>query len=282
MARNRMLKKDFFGDPKVGSLPLGCRLLFQSLWVFADDSGHGISDVRLLKAQCFPYDPDITPEHVSAWFELLCQAGMVREYEIAGQQYFEVVNFSKHQIINRPSQFCYPKPTHRAVNEYSLSTPTVLTEDRVSTPAPLTDERESKRGKGKNKGKGKKDGAGAPGHFENRKTPDARFDPLKAAYVDAFERKSPNLKAPFEASDGKMLNDLLSRQPQATCDQLAGWLNNAFASDDVPPLRPRFRLREFCAHAEKYANGPLKRGGAAIRSAAVDGVQASRLEGLVR
>ncbi len=281
MARNRMLKKDFFGDPKVGNLPLACRLLFQSLWVFADDTGHGIADARLLKAQCFPYDPDITPEHVRVWLEQLCKAGMVREYEIASQQYFEVVNFAKHQIINRPSQFAYPKPTHGSINEDSLSTPTVLTDERVSTPAPLTDE--SKRGKGKNKGKCKKDGAGAPGHFENRKmVPDSRFDPLKAIYLEEFERKSPNLKAPFNASDGKMLKELLNRQPQATYGELAGWLRNAFASDDAPPLRPMFRMREFCTHAEKFANGPLKRGGAPIRSAPADGAQASRLEGLVR
>ena len=118
-------------------------------------------------------------------------------------------------------------------------------------------------------------------HFENRKMPDARFEPLKTIYLEEFERKSPNLKAPFNASDGKMLKELLNRQPQATCDELAGWLKNAFASDDVPPLRPMFRLREFCAHAEKYAKGPLTRGGGKSRAAAVDDRQAAQIENLV-
>jgi hypothetical protein len=279
VARNRMLKKDFFGDPKVGNLPLGCRLLFQSLWIFADDTGHGIADSRLLKAQCFPYDPEITPEQVQSWLDLLSQAEMVRQYQIAGQKYFEVVNFAKHQIINRPSSFAFPKPNQGAITEDSLSTPVVLTEEGVRAPVPLTDERKRERGKKKRKGK---ECAGAQGHFKNRKMPDPRFDGLKKTYLEAFERKSPTLKAPFNAGDGKMLQDLLVRQPQATLDDLTAWLKNAFLSDDVPPLRPMFRLREFCAHAEKYANGPLKRnGGPAIRSSPADATESSRLQDLV-
>jgi hypothetical protein len=120
------------------------------------------------------------------------------------------------------------------------------------------------------------------GHFENRKMTDPRFAIVKEEYLEQFGKRSPNLKAPFDASDGKALNSLMNRQPRATADELSAWLRNAFASDDVPPLRPAFRLREFCAHAEKFANGPLKRGGAApLRSAAADSGESSRLDGLV-
>jgi hypothetical protein len=119
------------------------------------------------------------------------------------------------------------------------------------------------------------------GHFENRKMTDPRFEPLKRMFVAEFERKSPGLKAPFNAGDGKMLQDLLQRQAQATAEDLVRWLKNAFASDDTPPLRPMFRMREFCAQAEKYAVGPLKRGGATLRSATVDEKQAAQIDGLV-
>ena len=292
MARNRLIKKEFFRDPKIGALPFGARLLFQALWIAADDTGHAIADSRLIKGEAFPYDSEVTPETVSQWLALLSDAGMIVLYEVSGQKYLHIVNFLRHQTINKPSKFEYPKPIPVALLEDSISTTVALTErsgttsvvrreDHATAHAPLTDERERKRGKRKNKGKCKKDGADAPGHFENRKMmPDARFDRMKAMYLEEFERKSPNLKAPFNASDGKMLNDLLCRQPQSTCDELAGWLKNAFASDDVPPLRPMFRLREFCAHAEKFANGPLKRGGKS-RAAAVDERQAAQIEGLV-
>jgi hypothetical protein len=125
------------------------------------------------------------------------------------------------------------------------------------------------------------DDASAQDDFENLKKPEARFDLVRTAYIEEFERKSPQIKAPFDGGDGKMLKILLDRQPQATADELIVWLNNAFASDDVPPLRPMFRLREFCAHAEKFANGPLTRVGGKTRAAAVDGRQAAQIEGLV-
>jgi hypothetical protein len=125
------------------------------------------------------------------------------------------------------------------------------------------------------------DGANALGDFENPKKPEHRFDRLKEDYIAEFESRRPNLKAPFDGSDGKMLKNLLGRQPDVSGDVLIGWLKNAFASDDVPPLRPMFRLREFCTHAEKYAAGPLMRGGAKSRAAAVDDTQAAQIEGLV-
>lgn len=121
------------------------------------------------------------------------------------------------------------------------------------------------------------EGVDAPRHFGIPKMPDPRFDGLKQIYTAEFEKKSPALKAPFDASDGKMLKNLLERQSGATCENLVLWLKNAFASDDVPPLRPMFRLREFCAHAEKFANGPLKRGGAPVRSARADSAESSLL-----
>jgi hypothetical protein len=292
MARNRLIKKEFFRDPKIGALPFGCRLLFQALWIAADDTGHAVGDPRLIKGEAFPYDNDVTWETVADWLGRLADSRMVVLYEVAEQKYLHIVNFLRHQTINKPSKFEYPKPVPVALPEFSASTTVVApehsgsgvvvrSEDSVSAAAPLTEQRE--RGNRKGNGKEKKRGAGAPEHFENRKIPDARFDPVKRLFVDEFERKSPSLKAPFNAGDAKMLQNLLQRQPQATADELAKWLQNAFASDDVPPLRPMFRLREFCTHAEKYSTGPLKRGGGAavVRSAAADSTESARLESLV-
>jgi hypothetical protein len=47
------------------------------------------------------------------------------------------------------------------------------------------------------------------------------------------------------------------------------------------PLQKNFRMREFCSHAEKYQNGPLKRRGLPSRDAAIDERQAAQIEGLV-
>lgn len=127
MARNRLLKKEFFSDPKVGSLPPAARLLFEALWVYSDDTGHGVADSRLLKAQAFPYDSDVTPEMIDEWLRQMVGAGMVILYDVARQHYFEVTNFLKHQVISRPSKFEYPKPP-AALSELSASTPGALNE----------------------------------------------------------------------------------------------------------------------------------------------------------
>ncbi len=280
MARNRLIKKEFFRDPKIGALPFGCRLLFQALWIAADDTGHAVADPRLIKGEAFPYDDDVTQETVSEWLALLSDGGMIVLYEVGGQKYLHVINFLRHQTINKPSKFEYPKPNQVALPEESVSTTVGIMEHSGSTRVVLRDE--GKRGTRRKNGKDKRHGADAHGHFAILKMPDPRFDPLKRFFVGEFQRKSPSLKAPFNAGDAKMLRDLLERQPHATADELTTWLKNAFASDDTPPLRPMFRLREFCAHAEKFANGPLKRGGAApLRSAAVDSGESSRLDGLV-
>jgi hypothetical protein len=122
MARNRLIKKEFFRDEKVGSLPLGARLLFISLWIQADDSGNAVADPRLMKAEAFPYDAEISAQNVEEWIAHLEKFGMVKRYEASGQRYLNVCNFKKHQVINRPSKLKHPKmSTPRALSESSSS-----------------------------------------------------------------------------------------------------------------------------------------------------------------
>jgi hypothetical protein len=225
-----------------------------------------------LKGEVFPYD-DITADTVQEWLNLLAGSKMISLYEVNSQKYFHVINFLEHQTINKPSGFRYPRPVPVAVTEHSVTSTGVVRDGSGM--------KENVKEKVKGKGKAENDKGGASAHFENRKMPDARFDALRKVYFEEFEKKSPaNVKAPFDASDGKRLKALLREQPQLTAEELTAWLKNAFASDDVPPLRPMFRLREFCTHAEKYSRGPLKRGGTKTRSATADETQGSRLEGL--
>jgi len=114
MSRNRLIKKEFFRDPKVGALPPAARLLFISLWVQADDYGYGLCDPQLLKSEAFAYDVDITADDVDRWMLLLAEKKMVNLYTVEGQNYYFVVNFNKHQVVNRKSGFRYPEPAAKA------------------------------------------------------------------------------------------------------------------------------------------------------------------------
>lgn len=90
---------------------------------------------------------------------------------------------------------------------------------------------------------------------------DPRHTAIIEVYVVEFERRHPSLRAPVDGSDGKALRELLRQQSTASTEEITTWLLNAFNSDDVPPLRPCFRLREFASHALKYTRGPLHRSG---------------------
>lgn len=90
---------------------------------------------------------------------------------------------------------------------------------------------------------------------------DPRHAEVILCYAQESAKRFPGLRAPLDGSDGKAVQNLLRQQPEATADQICVWLRNAFDSDDVPPLHPGFRLREFASHFLKYTRGPLRRGG---------------------
>jgi hypothetical protein len=263
MQHIRSVKPEFFQHEEVAELQPFARLAWIGLWTCADKHGRFEWKPKSLKVKVLPFD---SVDFETLLAELMAH-NFIEQYEVDGQLYGYVVNWSKHQGIGtreKDSNAAYPAPSLHS----------------ASTVSAQDGSRAVSVGVGVGIGLGIEKNGGARAHFENRKMPDFRFDALRKVYLEDFEEKSPTIKAPFEASDGKALQVLLRRQPRSTLEELTGWLKNAFASDDVPPLRHSFRLREFCAHAEKYAKGPLKRGGSKTRSAAADETQGSQLEGL--
>ncbi|MGA8224190.1 MAG: hypothetical protein WB780_21265 [Candidatus Acidiferrales bacterium] len=259
MARNRLIKLEFWRDEKIGALSHSARLLFISLWTFADDSGNGRSDARLLRSQAFPYDAHVTVDEVEQWLQEIASLDMAELYVIGGARYYSIKNFLRHQVINRPSKFRYPEPPKGAGN-----TPESLTEGSVSVKGVVTDESKRER----ERKRGKREGAVAPPkqkYFENRKITtddvDPRFELVKELYFAEFQKRFSAVKPAFDGSDGSALKRLLRQQPDAKTEELIGWLRNAFESDDVPPLRPGFRMREFVTHVTKFTKGPLLKAG---------------------
>lgn len=147
--RIRTIKPEFWTDEKTGTLSPVAALLFIAMLNFADDKGRLRGSPYLLKAQAFPYKPEIDIE--SALAELL-SAQLVRSYRVGGQSYLEIINFLKHQKIDRPSKSNQmPEPQlieNIQQNTDSPSTHRVLTEDSTRTRRVL-DEDSSTEGKGR-------------------------------------------------------------------------------------------------------------------------------------
>jgi hypothetical protein len=104
VARIRTVKPEYWEDEKVGSLSRDARLLFIASWNQADDEGLLRWAPQLLRRCAFAYDDDLTIADVTGLMDEIVKSGMVFMYRAGSpsQALAYVVNFRKHQKINRP------------------------------------------------------------------------------------------------------------------------------------------------------------------------------------
>jgi len=162
MPRIRQIKPEFWSSLSIGALDRLTRLHFIALWNYVDDDGRGIDDPRLLKAQCFPLDDDLTTAEIDDYQAQLERHGRIVRYEVAGRRYFSVVNFAEHQYVQKKvASKLPPPPTEPTKAPVSVRAPDndehppePLPEDSGSPTEPEPEDYRLYWGKGKGKGKG--------------------------------------------------------------------------------------------------------------------------------
>jgi len=110
MARIRSLKPEFRTSLTVTSWPRDVRLFFALLWGYLDDAGRGVDEPRLIKADCFPLDDDITAATVDEWLDLMAKTATVLRYESSGKRYVCIPGWSEHQKTQHPKPSRIPAP----------------------------------------------------------------------------------------------------------------------------------------------------------------------------
>lgn len=109
MARIRSIKPDFWTDEKVVELSAFARLLFIGLWNFADDDGRMQYSPKKIKMQIFPADA----LDISELFGEIRGNSLINIYVVDNVEYLEIVNFSKHQKIDKRAASKLPNnPIH--------------------------------------------------------------------------------------------------------------------------------------------------------------------------
>jgi hypothetical protein len=93
MARARNIKPAFFQNETLSELPPLARLLFIGLWTIADYKGCLEFRPKRIKVQLLPYDEC----DISALVINLEDSGFISSYSVAGQNYIEIHNFTRHQ-----------------------------------------------------------------------------------------------------------------------------------------------------------------------------------------
>jgi len=114
MARIRTIKPDFWEDEKIGALSHGARLLFLGSLNLCDDEGLLRWNEMYLGSAVFPYD-DIKAETITKWMKEITDCGLVYMY-LAGklnQKIGIVMNFHKHQRIDKPQPSKFTPPNYR-------------------------------------------------------------------------------------------------------------------------------------------------------------------------
>jgi hypothetical protein len=112
MARIRTVKPAYWDDEVVGMLPVAARLLFIASWNLADDEGLLRWSAPFIKASVFKFDDDLDVSDVQKLMDAIAASGMLFEYVggKAAQRLAYVVNFRRHQKINRPGPGMLPPP----------------------------------------------------------------------------------------------------------------------------------------------------------------------------
>jgi len=122
MARNRMIKKEFWTDDKTIELTITERLFFIGMWNFADDEGLIANKPKQMKAQIFPVD-DITHGAITDMLMRIHEIGLIQFSN--DNELIKIKNWTRHQKINRPTPSVYT--FKKAINDNSVSNPGALT-----------------------------------------------------------------------------------------------------------------------------------------------------------
>lgn len=93
MARSRNIKPGFFSNDDLADCQPLARLLFIGLWCVADREGRMEDRPRRIRAEILPYDGC----DIDALLNELQEHGFILRYEVGGEKYIQVLNFTKHQ-----------------------------------------------------------------------------------------------------------------------------------------------------------------------------------------
>lgn len=108
MARIRTIKPEMWQDEKLSPLPPLVRLVFLGLISMSDDDGRIVDNVKSIDGFLFPESKDSSREAI----ETLARIGRVLRYRSgSGQKLLQIVNWSKHQKVDKKSKYTLPGPT---------------------------------------------------------------------------------------------------------------------------------------------------------------------------
>lgn len=148
--RIRTLKPELLTDAKAARLSDSAWRLFVSCLLLADDFGRFAGDPVIVGGQVFP----TKPAKAEAAIVELVKAGMLLAYQVRGQAYLAIANWTKHQRIDNAGKQRCPGPEEMARgdsprNAESLGDPSSVPGNLPPDPDPDLDPEREGRGNGR-------------------------------------------------------------------------------------------------------------------------------------
>lgn len=115
MARIRSVKPELRKSLTVAAWPREVRYAWVLLWGYLDDYGRGVDDLRLLVADLFPLDRDVTERKLDRWLSLMSEKPESEpdelpplcRYEVRGRRYLHATKWG-HQRVSHPTRSGIP------------------------------------------------------------------------------------------------------------------------------------------------------------------------------
>ena len=125
MPRIRTIQPNFALSATITHLSRDARLLFVQLWTVVDDCGRCRASPGELAGRLYVADDD-APALLPGWLDELESEGCIERYTVDEVDYLRVVNWRKHQKIDRPTPSRLPRAPREPLaspREESPSTP---------------------------------------------------------------------------------------------------------------------------------------------------------------
>lgn len=106
MARIRSIKPSFFMSRAVKRLTDKQKLVWIGLWPNADDEGRLLDEPGILVGQLWSLTT--TEAKLDVLLTQLHDAGRIVRYEVAGERFIQVTNWTEHQKISKPTRSLIP------------------------------------------------------------------------------------------------------------------------------------------------------------------------------
>lgn len=104
MARNRMIKPEFWASETLTRVSRDSRLLFIGLWNFCDDYGFCMGSNRRVLGDIFPVDENVTEANVKKWVSELIEVNVVIPLEYKGKKLLFIKSWGEHQTVQHKSK----------------------------------------------------------------------------------------------------------------------------------------------------------------------------------